>query len=59
MSAIIMGISPSVVSVVTSSSIWLCLSARMVSASELNSAPCLRMEVRTSMKLVRVFRSSW
>ena len=56
--AIMRGRSPSV-SVVTSSSMWLSLSARAVSARELNWAPSFKMEVRTSMKLARVRRSSW
>lgn len=57
--AIMMGKSPSSVCSVTSSSIRLYRSARTVSARELNSAPCCRMEVRTWMKLVRVLKSSW
>ena len=59
MRAIMIGKSPSADSSVTNSSILLYRSARAVSARELNSAPCFRMEVSTSMKLVLVLRSSW
>ena len=59
MRAIITGKSPSSESMVMRSNMRLYLSARTVSARELNSAPCFKMEVSTSMKLVRVFRSSW
>ena len=59
MSAIMTGKSAlSAVSLVTSSSMELNLSTRAVSARELNSAPCFKMEVSTSMKLMRVFKSS-
>ena len=57
--AITSGRSPSLVSAMMSSSMWLSLSARAVSARELNCAPSFRMEVITAMKLVRVRKSSW
>ena len=56
--AIMIGKSPSEVLAVIRSSMWLYRSPNAVSASELNSAPCWRMDVSTSMKLVLVFKSS-